>query len=234
MTTVETQRTLKFTRMCKHFRTKRCFMGNNCNFAHSEEELRVRPNLEGTGLCYQFMSKGHCKRGADCTFAHGKKELREIPEDVQKHRDFEANELRKKPRKPQRSTIQPEAALPALLGPSAMPLGAMAPLPMTLPLMPIDDLMLSAGLAMPFRPPPGLPPPPAPAVLPSLLQAMAVATAEKLAALPAMDGSPTTASLRSWSEGFSESDEERYHLGDLQDIKVSHPAFGDDLGVLRL
>lgn len=80
MTTQETRNTLKFTQMCRYFRANRCHMGNECNFAHSPEELRKAPSLVGTKLCFQFSSKGQCSKGAACNFAHGKEELQSMPE----------------------------------------------------------------------------------------------------------------------------------------------------------
>ena len=79
MTTQETRNTLKFTQMCRYFRANRCHMGNECNFAHSPEELRKAPSLVGTKLCFQFSSKGQCSKGAACNFAHGKEELQSMP-----------------------------------------------------------------------------------------------------------------------------------------------------------
>lgn len=217
MTTVETRKTLKFTKMCKHFSTQRCFMGNQCNFAHSEEELRSRPNLAATGLCYQFMSKGQCKRGESCTFAHGRKELREIPKDVKETREHEAVELRSKRPAP------PVAAPVAAPGASS----ASLPLPLLPPLLPIDELLLSAGLAVSMRPPPGLPPPVPTA---ASLAASAMAQAAHAAALAAvsvlsteqlknlsfdpMSPTPTTASVTTnisevGSEASAEFDDER-------------------------
>lgn len=40
--------------MCKYWHSKRCHMGNECNFAHSSEELRSAPSLLNTKLCFQF------------------------------------------------------------------------------------------------------------------------------------------------------------------------------------
>ena len=79
MTTQETRNTLKFTQMCRYFRSNRCHMGNQCNFAHSSEELRKPPSLVGTKLCFQFSAKGQCSKGAACNFAHGKGELQSMP-----------------------------------------------------------------------------------------------------------------------------------------------------------
>eukprot|EP00913_Durusdinium_trenchii_P019398 g18236.t1 len=77
------QRLPGFTeRICKYWHSNKCNMGENCTFAHSTKELRGKPDLVGTQLCFQFMSKGTCTKGAACTFAHGKTELRHSKEDA--------------------------------------------------------------------------------------------------------------------------------------------------------
>jgi len=61
-----------------------CKFGSaNCNFAHSQDELRtvqqnlaeINPNYKGT-LCKYFMSTGQCEFGSICQYAHGDQELR--------------------------------------------------------------------------------------------------------------------------------------------------------------
>lgn len=59
-------------------KTGHCEMGENCNFAHSELELRSTPNIYKTALCNSFMN-GECKLGEYCRFAHGEAELRKKP-----------------------------------------------------------------------------------------------------------------------------------------------------------
>lgn len=56
-----------------------CLMGNDCNFAHSKQELRTT-DLTATKLCYGFTRFGHCSKGDTCTFAHGHNELRSSQE----------------------------------------------------------------------------------------------------------------------------------------------------------
>eukprot|EP00435_Cladocopium_sp_Y103_P008181 s650_g2.t1 len=79
MTTESTREALKFTRMCKYWGSRTCFNGMACPFAHSESELCKQPDLQATGLCYEFARSGHCRRGQACHFAHGKHELRSLP-----------------------------------------------------------------------------------------------------------------------------------------------------------
>lgn len=68
----------------KHYKTqlcpflfgenKHCAKGNKCGYAHSNEELRSRPDLRKTKLCSAYM-KGQCT-DRDCKYAHGRHELR--------------------------------------------------------------------------------------------------------------------------------------------------------------
>eukprot|EP00434_Breviolum_minutum_P005118 symbB.v1.2.004513.t1/scaffold252.1/size382360/7 len=217
--TIETRRTLKFTKMCKHFSTKKCFMGNECNFAHSQEELRTRPDLAATGLCYQFMSKGTCKRGAACTFAHGRKELREMPDSAVKSQQLDASELRAVESLDARldsSSPTPVAPLQQMFIPP------LAPVLPALPLLPIDDLLLSAGgLGMPcLRPPPGLPPPM------GLAAALGIPPPVEELKVPSDPNSPTTVGSDhvGWGDFSCSSSEVGDQVFDLKDdaLKLSN------------
>eukprot|EP00930_Biecheleria_cincta_P055495 TRINITY_DN41815_c0_g1_i1.p1 TRINITY_DN41815_c0_g1~~TRINITY_DN41815_c0_g1_i1.p1 ORF type:complete len:228 (-),score=37.14 TRINITY_DN41815_c0_g1_i1:76-759(-) len=66
----------KKTSFCSFFANGGCNRGEDCNFAHSTEEVRKKPNFVKTRLCAEFMEVGKCKSGSDCSFAHGKSELR--------------------------------------------------------------------------------------------------------------------------------------------------------------
>ena len=88
MTTPQVRDSLKYTRICKYWSSNRCKMGKDCNFAHSELQLRDQPDLVATRLCFQFSSKGRCKNGEDCKFAHGKAELRSVPK-TEKRKELE-------------------------------------------------------------------------------------------------------------------------------------------------
>eukprot|EP00434_Breviolum_minutum_P042749 symbB.v1.2.038064.t1/scaffold5805.1/size23493/1 len=59
------------TAMCKFFEQGTCLNGDDCNYAHSEEDLQP---LWKTRLC-KFFEQGTCTKGASCTFAHGLHEL---------------------------------------------------------------------------------------------------------------------------------------------------------------
>ena len=54
-----------------------------CSFAHSKAELRERPSLRATELCFRF-AKGNCRKGQGCNFAHGHHELRSLASVPQK------------------------------------------------------------------------------------------------------------------------------------------------------
>uniref|UniRef100_A0A0G4ID31 C3H1-type domain-containing protein n=1 Tax=Chromera velia CCMP2878 TaxID=1169474 RepID=A0A0G4ID31_9ALVE len=64
------------TQMCPWLAKGFCKRGEKCDFAHSEDELRSRPDLKKTRLCVAFM-KGECLLQSDqCEFAHGEEERR--------------------------------------------------------------------------------------------------------------------------------------------------------------
>merc|ERR1712167_137177 len=74
------------TRGCEQYQNGKghCKMGENCLYAHGEEELKLNDHsTEGVKarLCEHFMN-GHCFYGNECHFAHGEAELRvdECPE----------------------------------------------------------------------------------------------------------------------------------------------------------
>ena len=132
MTTVETRTALRFTKMCKYWKSKRCMMGDECNFAHSKSELKEQPDLVATQLCYQFSAKGMCSKGASCTFAHGRSELRPLREREGSPKDSEPMKVDvfKAPRKVVQSSLAQ---------------------------LVVPDSQVSA-FATGFRPPPGLEP----------------------------------------------------------------------------
>jgi len=49
-------------------------LGDNCHFAHGENELRATKNYK-TALCFGYQ-KGNCDHGDKCKYAHGEEELR--------------------------------------------------------------------------------------------------------------------------------------------------------------
>lgn len=67
------------TKMCSLNNLNICKKGEACPFAHSEDELRDKPNLYKTKLCTAFLT-GECQKGEDCPFAHGESQLRSTPD----------------------------------------------------------------------------------------------------------------------------------------------------------
>jgi len=67
------------TKMCSLNNLTICKKGKNCPFAHSDDELREKPNLYKTKLCDAFL-QGSCPNEEDCHFAHGEQELRSTPD----------------------------------------------------------------------------------------------------------------------------------------------------------
>eukprot|EP01056_Protomagalhaensia_sp_Gyna25_P005867 Protomagalhaensia_sp_Gyna_25__5866@NODE_881_length_2468_cov_101_368876_g695_i0_p1_GENE_NODE_881_length_2468_cov_101_368876_g695_i0NODE_881_length_2468_cov_101_368876_g695_i0_p1_ORF_typecomplete_len441_score33_85zfCCCH/PF00642_24/6e08zfCCCH/PF00642_24/0_0022zfCCCH/PF00642_24/4_1e08zfCCCH/PF00642_24/9_1e03zfCCCH_3/PF15663_5/1_3e08zfCCCH_3/PF15663_5/0_0081Torus/PF16131_5/0_02Torus/PF16131_5/0_74Torus/PF16131_5/0_0025zf_CCCH_4/PF18345_1/2_3e05zf_CCCH_4/PF18345_1/4_2e02zf_CCCH_4/PF18345_1/0_0023zfCCC len=65
------------TRYCRYFTQQgSCWKGDECQFAHSESELRTPPDLTKTRMCAMFRL-GYCKLSAeDCTFAHSLEDLK--------------------------------------------------------------------------------------------------------------------------------------------------------------
>ena len=94
MSTPQVRDSLKYTRICKYWSSNRCKLGKDCNFAHSEIELRNQPDLVATRLCFQFSSKGRCKKGDDCKFAHGKAELRSVPKSEKREDKLEPMKIK--------------------------------------------------------------------------------------------------------------------------------------------
>merc|ERR1719364_78736 len=76
------------TEMCKFFMQGRCDSGDNCSYAHSPSDLRIKPNLEKTSKCKNIIKFGVCN-DESCRFAHSKTEMR--PPKQEKHSDGQQN-----------------------------------------------------------------------------------------------------------------------------------------------
>eukprot|EP00923_Selenidium_pygospionis_P031059 GHVN01055175.1.p1 GENE.GHVN01055175.1~~GHVN01055175.1.p1 ORF type:complete len:582 (+),score=52.81 GHVN01055175.1:1377-3122(+) len=63
------------TKICPWYFKGRCERGSACRFAHSNEELKVLPNLTKTSYCPQLTKTGKCMQ-PDCRYAHSSLELR--------------------------------------------------------------------------------------------------------------------------------------------------------------
>ena len=62
--------------LCVFFQNGHCGDGENCNFAHGDQELQQLPDLSKTSLCQKWL-QGTCPLSKGrCRFAHGKGELR--------------------------------------------------------------------------------------------------------------------------------------------------------------
>lgn len=67
----------KKTQLCSsYFQKAACTKGDRCRFAHSEEEIKLAPDLTKTSLCKAFRKKVCPLSAADCPFAHGARDLR--------------------------------------------------------------------------------------------------------------------------------------------------------------
>lgn len=68
----------KKTAVCCYY--PKCAKGDQCYYAHSESELRTRPNFTKTRMCAGYRD-GRCKLPAsECGFAHGRHDLRPVGE----------------------------------------------------------------------------------------------------------------------------------------------------------
>ncbi|GAW81670.1 hypothetical protein, conserved [Plasmodium gonderi] len=63
------------TKLCPLHMENRCKEGNNCDYAHSIEDLRSIPDLKRTKLCYKLL-KGEKCFNKKCNYAHNQEELK--------------------------------------------------------------------------------------------------------------------------------------------------------------
>jgi len=64
------------TQLCKYYAVGGCTKGEECNFAHGQEQLSGMPNLKKTALCEDF-KRGTCPHDKEhCQYAHGQDDLR--------------------------------------------------------------------------------------------------------------------------------------------------------------
>jgi hypothetical protein len=71
---IDISKQLHKTKMCMHFLKGKCRYGPECSYAHSEIEIKHRPNLRKTRLCKNY-EMAQCDN-PNCPFAHGGEELR--------------------------------------------------------------------------------------------------------------------------------------------------------------
>jgi len=55
--------------------------GAGCPFAHGEEELRRRPDLQRTSMCPNKLRHGFCE-DPSCSYAHSEQERRSLPDEI--------------------------------------------------------------------------------------------------------------------------------------------------------
>eukprot|EP00440_Ansanella_granifera_P033165 gb/GFBE01035982.1/.p1 GENE.gb/GFBE01035982.1/~~gb/GFBE01035982.1/.p1 ORF type:complete len:389 (+),score=7.87 gb/GFBE01035982.1/:1-1167(+) len=70
------------TSYCRFFKVGRCFRGDDCTFAHYEEELMPELSLIHTRLCKDYTSTGRCRMGGNCKYAHSQEELLQARTDL--------------------------------------------------------------------------------------------------------------------------------------------------------
>eukprot|EP01066_Platyproteum_vivax_P007119 Platyproteum_vivax@DN2710_c0_g1_i1.p1 len=67
------------TKFCPAFQKGCCHNAENCQYAHSEDELRPPPDLSKTRLCDSVLKGSVCIEGSQCPFAHSLSERRVDP-----------------------------------------------------------------------------------------------------------------------------------------------------------
>ena len=63
------------TKMCRYFQINACIYGEECNFAHSIDEMRQSPDFAKTSFCKNYKK---CTV-PNCKYAHDWKELKQSP-----------------------------------------------------------------------------------------------------------------------------------------------------------
>eukprot|EP00927_Polykrikos_kofoidii_P043589 TRINITY_DN3766_c0_g1_i1.p1 TRINITY_DN3766_c0_g1~~TRINITY_DN3766_c0_g1_i1.p1 ORF type:complete len:262 (-),score=26.66 TRINITY_DN3766_c0_g1_i1:235-1020(-) len=66
------------TKLCAFNSQGGCERGSMCTYAHSEEELRVPPNLSRTKLCPALLNGKECSDRVHCLFAHTLEETKQL------------------------------------------------------------------------------------------------------------------------------------------------------------
>eukprot|EP00438_Fugacium_kawagutii_P036013 Skav228979 [mRNA] locus=scaffold671:270189:271922:- [translate_table: standard] len=63
------------TRQCAFYAKGKCTRGEQCKYAHGQNELQERPDLTFTSLCREYATTGTCTN-PECSFAHNPEQLR--------------------------------------------------------------------------------------------------------------------------------------------------------------
>jgi len=82
------QELLGKTKLCKFWSRGQCERGPSCTFAHGRTELRSKPTLFRTEMCFDFVKTGACDYGDTCRYAHDLQDIRtpEIAKVVRKRK----------------------------------------------------------------------------------------------------------------------------------------------------
>lgn len=67
------------TRMCKFMKEGKCARGEQCRYAHTENELRPMVDFTMSAICRVVM-QGYACNNINCRYAHTHMELRQIPD----------------------------------------------------------------------------------------------------------------------------------------------------------
>uniref|UniRef100_A0A0G4HVC5 C3H1-type domain-containing protein n=1 Tax=Chromera velia CCMP2878 TaxID=1169474 RepID=A0A0G4HVC5_9ALVE len=65
------------TKLCRHWENGYCKLGDDCRFAHGDQEVREAPDLRHTVICNSIIYNRPCRTGASCEFAHSIEQLQE-------------------------------------------------------------------------------------------------------------------------------------------------------------
>eukprot|EP00928_Gymnodinium_smaydae_P006826 TRINITY_DN12433_c0_g1_i1.p2 TRINITY_DN12433_c0_g1~~TRINITY_DN12433_c0_g1_i1.p2 ORF type:complete len:116 (-),score=9.70 TRINITY_DN12433_c0_g1_i1:287-583(-) len=79
-TSKEVSEIYRRTRKCRFHGIGKCTRGSACNFAHTNEELRPRLNLNRTKMCPALLKTGSCMVDG-CTYAHRDEDRRKRPKE---------------------------------------------------------------------------------------------------------------------------------------------------------
>jgi hypothetical protein len=60
------QKKIRKTKICIYHLNGKCIRASNCQFAHSEEELKSPPNLYKTRLCLEYSLNNTCAKDSQC------------------------------------------------------------------------------------------------------------------------------------------------------------------------
>mmetsp|Transcript_66318 Transcript_66318/g.104363 ORF Transcript_66318/g.104363 Transcript_66318/m.104363 type:complete len:198 (-) Transcript_66318:135-728(-) len=68
----------KKTKLCTFFQAGCCRFGEQCEYAHADEEIEPAADLRKTAICVAWVSRKCPHTKGACRFAHGKMDLRQV------------------------------------------------------------------------------------------------------------------------------------------------------------